>query len=155
MTKFALQFKKSRTYRMQICNLLYFSRSTLYLLFLFLCLAFPFSGFCQEKGASINHEKSILKKNTLSKTSTDSINLLAPSIKEYIIVFLMLMGIFAKEKRWKDYKTPDELLHQKLFVELKVIHKTPVNTFTRTHICAYLIFWFMQNPYPRNLRIGM
>ena len=50
----------------------------MYLLFLFLCLAFPFSGFCQEKGASINHEKSILKKNTLSKTSTDSINLLAP-----------------------------------------------------------------------------
>jgi len=43
-----------------------------------LWLAFPFSGFCQEKGASIDSVKSILKNDTLSKTATDSINLLAP-----------------------------------------------------------------------------
>jgi lipopolysaccharide assembly outer membrane protein LptD (OstA) len=62
---------------MQICNRLYFSRSTLYLLS-FMWLAFPFSGFCQEKAAPKNIEKSILKNDTLSKSAIDSLNLKVP-----------------------------------------------------------------------------
>ena len=60
-------------YRMQICNRLYFSKSTL-LLLLFICLAFPFTGFSQEKTVPTNKESKKLSTDSISKNSSDSIN---------------------------------------------------------------------------------
>ena len=59
---------------MQICNRLYFSKSTLYLL-LFLWLAFSLSGFSQAKSVPLIKEKIALPKDSITKPISDSIDL--------------------------------------------------------------------------------